>query len=75
MKKQHSYIPSAREQDFVVGVRDGRYDRQVISGIKRFAEGRVPEDMQDFYSRNELDALLDLEDSAPWRRGSGLTGE
>ncbi|MBL4800703.1 MAG: hypothetical protein JKY45_02345 [Emcibacter sp.] len=66
--KKPKYIPSEREKAFLNTVENAKYDRQIIAGIKKFTEGKVPEDMQGFYSPEELQALEDL-------KGTGLDVE
>lgn len=60
MPKVEKYTPSAKEQLFLDSVVNGKYDRQIITGIKKFLDGNVPEDMQGFYTKAELEALVDL---------------
>ncbi|PCI33985.1 MAG: hypothetical protein COB54_03015 [Alphaproteobacteria bacterium] len=66
--KKAKHIPTEREQAFLDTVVNAKYDRQIIAGIKKFATGNVPEDMQGFYSPEELQALEDL-------KGTGLDVE
>ena len=54
------YQPSAKEKAFLDSVENGKYDRQIIKGLKKFVENNVPEDMQSFYSKDELRALVEL---------------
>jgi len=60
MSKATKYLPSAKEQLFLDSVTNGKYDRQIITGLKKFIEGKVPEDMLSFYSADELKVLTDL---------------
>ncbi|MEI9413196.1 hypothetical protein [Mesorhizobium salmacidum] len=60
MSTVEKYLPSRREQAFLDKVVNGKYDRQIIIGLAKFARGDVPEDMRDFYSREELDQILQL---------------
>jgi lysine 2,3-aminomutase len=60
MAKAEKYIPSEKEQDFIGKVTNGKYDRQIITGIKKFLDGSVPQDMQGFYSPGELQAIIEL---------------
>ena len=60
MSKVANYEPSAKEQAFLDSIRNGKYDRQIIKGLKKFIDGKVPEDMRSFYSSDELKALADL---------------
>ncbi len=66
--KKNGNIPTEREKSFLDSVQNAKYDRQIIAGIKKFTTGKVPEDMQDFYSQEELQALEDL-------KGTGLDVE
>ncbi|MER9268542.1 hypothetical protein NKI63_29180 [Mesorhizobium sp. M0410] len=54
------YSPSQREQAFLDKVINGKYDRQIITGIAKFAREDVPQEMRGFYSREELDQILEL---------------
>ena len=55
-----SFQPSEKLQSFITGVAKGSYDRQITAGINRFVDKKVDDDMQDFYSPSELNALIDL---------------
>jgi len=58
------YQPSEKEQAFLNSVTNGKYDRQIIKGLKKFIDGNAPEDMQSFYSADELEALAALKGTA-----------
>lgn len=60
MSKAIKYQPSEKGQAFLASVRNGKYDRQIIKGLKKFIDGKAPQDMQSFYSPDELKALADL---------------
>ncbi|MDX8496279.1 hypothetical protein RFN29_32650 [Mesorhizobium sp. VK22B] len=60
MSTLEKYVPSHREQAFLEKVANGKYDRQIITGIAKFAADDVPQDMRGFYSRRELDQILEL---------------
>jgi len=60
MTKAAKYIPSEKGQAFLDSVEKGKYDRQIITGLKKFLDGRAPEDMRSFYSADELQALSEL---------------
>lgn len=64
MAKAAKYQPGEREQAFLDTVTNGKYDRQIITGIKKFMDGKAPEDMQSFYSAEELQAIADLKGTA-----------
>ena len=57
MSETTSYVPTAREQAFLDTVESPKYDRQIISGLNTFLEGREPEALKGFYSDDELQAL------------------
>ncbi len=57
MSQPPKYVPSEREQAFVAGVENPRYERASINGLKPFLEGRVEGDALDFYSQAELEDL------------------
>ena len=58
------YQPSEKELAFLESVSNGKYDRQIVTGLKKFFEGKAPEDMQSFYSADELKVLADLKGTA-----------
>ena len=61
MAKAAKHIPCEREQDFLGQVVNGKYNREIITGIKKFLDGTVPQDMQGFYSPEELAAIVKLD--------------
>ena len=56
----HEYSPSAKGEAFLAAVENGRYDRQIITGLQKFFDGTAPADMHDLYSPGELRTLRDL---------------
>lgn len=60
MAKAEKYQPSEKEQAFLDSVSNGKYSREIITGLKKFMDGKAPEDMQAFYSADEIKALQDL---------------
>jgi L-lysine 2,3-aminomutase len=60
MLKIANYQHSEKAQTFLDSVENGKYDRQIINGLKKFFDGQAPEDMRSFYSPDELKALADL---------------
>ncbi len=60
MTRAAKYIPSEKGQAFLDSVEKGKYDRQIITGLKKFLDGKAPEDMRSFYSADELQALSEL---------------
>jgi L-lysine 2,3-aminomutase len=63
LNRAAKYVPGSREQAFLDSIENPRYDRQIISGLGMFFEGREPEDMKGFYSAEELDVLASLKDT------------
>ena len=55
------YQPSEKESTFLKLVTNGKYDRQIITGLKKFVEGNVPQDMVGFYTKDELGAVMALD--------------
>jgi L-lysine 2,3-aminomutase len=64
MAKAEKYQPAEKEQAFLGTVINGKYDRQIITGLQKFVDGKVPEDMQGFYTADELKELIDLKGTA-----------
>ncbi len=60
MPASPSFISSENAQAFVQSIGKGKYDRQITAGIDKFVDKIVDAEMQDFYSQDELDALLVL---------------
>lgn len=54
------YVPTDREQAFVDGVVNPKYDREIINGLTPFFEDRAPDDMKGFYSSTEISDLMEL---------------
>jgi lysine 2,3-aminomutase len=54
------YEPSDREQAFLSKVENAKYDRQIVAGLQKFIDGKVPDDMKGFYSDAEIKAITDL---------------
>ena len=54
MTEKLQYTPSDREQTFLEGVEDTRHEREIINGLSPFFNDRAPEDMQSFYSQDEV---------------------
>ena len=61
MTPKEKYSPSEKEAAFLATVQNGKYDRDIITGLKKFMAGTVPQDMQGFYSQDELDAVKALD--------------
>lgn len=54
------YQPTAKAQAFLDSVENGKYKREIITGLGKFAEGKVPEDMQALYTPAQLKNLIAL---------------
>jgi L-lysine 2,3-aminomutase len=54
-------ITSDRGTKFLAKVNNGKYDREIITGLRKFYEGVVPQDMREFYSTAELEAIKELD--------------
>ena len=54
------YEPTNRELRVLDHVENPRYDRQILNGLDPFINATAPEDMRGFYSRTELDGLLQI---------------
>lgn len=52
-----TYETSPREKDFLESIQNAGYDRQIIKGLNKFIDKKVPEDMLSFYSAQELASL------------------
>ncbi len=55
IRKKH--VPSEKEAEFLGKVENAKYDRQIVTGLQKFIDGKVDEDMKDFYSQEEIDAI------------------
>lgn len=60
MSIAETFQPSEKLQSFVKSVAKGSYDRQITSGITKFVNKKVDEDMLGFYSDDELNVLTEL---------------
>ena len=63
MSKKEKYQPSEKEQAFLDSVTNGKYSREIITGMKKFMDGKAPADMQAFYTAEEIQTLADLKGS------------
>ncbi|MGI9519123.1 MAG: KamA family radical SAM protein [Pirellulaceae bacterium] len=60
MSIAETFTPSQQAQSFVDSVDKGTYDRQITAGIGKFVDKKVPEDMQGFYTDEQLGELVAL---------------
>ena len=61
MVLKERYQPSNKEATYLAKVQNGKYERDVITGLKKFMDGTIPQDMLGFYSQEELDAVKALD--------------
>ncbi len=64
MAKAARHIPTEREQTFLGKVVNTKYERQIITGLKKFLDKSAPQDMHDFYTPEELGAIAELDGTA-----------
>jgi lysine 2,3-aminomutase len=57
MSMAYEHRPSTKAEAFLSSVQNGKYDRQIITGLQKFFDGSVPDDMRALYSSSELEAL------------------
>ncbi len=63
MAAQENYQPTKKAKAFLDKVENGKYNREIVMGLKRFISNKVPEEMQGFYSQEELQELINLKDT------------
>ena len=54
------FTTSEKAQNFVKSISKAKYDRNITAGVSKFVNEQVDEDMKGFYSKSELDALVEL---------------
>ena len=64
MPALEKYQPTKKSQTFLDKVENAKYNREIVMGLRRFIDNKVPEEMQGFYSTEELQELIDLKDTA-----------
>ena len=64
MTAEAKYQHSPKAQAFLDSVENGKYKRQIITGISKFLQGKVVGSMDALYSEAELQALAALKDSS-----------
>ncbi len=60
MLTHEQFTPSEKSLALVESVANGKYDRQITSGIQKFVDKKVPEEMQGLYTENELVELVEI---------------
>ncbi len=63
MTAQENYQPTKKAMTFLDKVENGKYNREIVMGLKRFMNNKVPVEMQGFYSQEELQELMRLKDT------------
>ena len=63
MTKQQKHVPTQREQAFLDTVENPKYQREIVNGLNPFFEDKAPEEMQNFYTTGEINALRVLKDT------------
>ena len=58
-----SFETSEKLDAFLQTIDKGKYDRKITAGIDKFVDGKVDDDMQGFYSSDEISALVELKDT------------
>jgi L-lysine 2,3-aminomutase len=58
------YQPTPKGQAFLDSVENGKHRRDIVTGLGKFVEGRVAEDMLSLYTTAELKALSELRDTS-----------
>lgn len=59
-KVRKKHIPTEKEAEFLSKVENAKYDRKIITGLQKFIDGKVDDDMKDFYSQEEIEAISAL---------------
>lgn len=60
MSGRVTYQPTPKAEAFLSCVHNGKYNRQIITGLAKFIDGTAPEDMRGLYSESELQSLVQL---------------
>jgi hypothetical protein len=58
MSRKEKYVPTEKAAAFLADVENGKYKREIVTGLAKFIKKEVPEEMQDFYTPGELDDLI-----------------
>ena len=61
MTAKEKYQPSPKAQAFLDSVENGKYKRQIITGITKILKGKVEGGIESLYSKSELQALAALQ--------------
>ncbi|MDJ0748514.1 MAG: hypothetical protein QNJ11_03460 [Woeseiaceae bacterium] len=63
MANANRYVPTEREKAFHSTIENQKYEREIINGLTPFLKDKAPSDIKNFYSADELAALVALKDS------------
>ncbi|MDJ0710699.1 MAG: hypothetical protein QNJ14_09925 [Woeseiaceae bacterium] len=63
MANANRYVPTDREKAFHSTIENQKYEREIINGLTPFLKDKAPSDIKNFYSADELAALVALKDS------------
>ena len=63
MATETKYVPTDREKAFQGTIENPKYDRDIINGLTPFLKDKAPSDIKNFYSPDELAALVELKDT------------
>lgn len=64
MPANSDYQPTDKEQTFLRSIANRKYDRRIVTGLNKFIQRKVPEDMRPLYSDRELAALASLKNGS-----------
>jgi len=60
MNAKVEYKPSQIAEAFLESVNNAKYDREIVTGLRKFFDGKAPEDMRSLYTTDELARLAEL---------------
>jgi lysine 2,3-aminomutase len=60
MNAKVEYKPSQIAEAFLESVNNTKYDREIVTGLRKFFDGKAPEDMRSLYTTDELARLAEL---------------
>ena len=63
MANANRYVPTEREKAFHSTIENQKYEREIINGLTPFLKDKAPSDIKNFYSADELAALVELKDT------------
>ena len=60
MTTKDTFKPSARAEAFLKTVENGKYKREIVTGLNKFLNRKIPAEMDGFYTKEQLNELLAL---------------